>query len=85
MPIGICPNCNKMIDIDGYVEHGVSTLFYCECGKVYDMIIFMELIEVPKEEVDLSNITNWPVSEHRYTTNQMSRGIFIKKSRWKKK
>lgn len=84
MPIGTCPNCEKGIDIDGYVEHGIPTLFYCECGKIYDMEKFMVLIEIPAAEVDLSNITKWPLPKDYYNTDFMSRGIFINKSRWKK-
>lgn len=84
MPVGTCPDCDKMIDIDGYVEHGHPTLFYCECGKVYDMPEFMELVEVPVEDVDLSGLEGkWPISEDYYSTDKMSRGLFISKTRWK--
>jgi hypothetical protein len=86
MPIGTCPNCDKGIDLDGFWEHGVETLFYCECGRVLNLgEEAFSLIEVPNEEVDLTNVPNWPIPEDHYVTEQMSRGLFIKKSRWKKK
>lgn len=85
MPIGNCPNCEKGVDIDGYGEHGFPTLFYCECGKIFKMgERFMVLIEVPTEEVDLSGIENWPIPKNYYSSEHMSRGLFIKKSRWEK-
>ncbi|MFH1229658.1 MAG: hypothetical protein V1678_04525 [Candidatus Aenigmatarchaeota archaeon] len=86
MPLGICPNdkCGKMIDIDGYVEHGIPTLFYCECGKIYDMRKFGELNEVPKEDVNLSGLEGkYPVPLGS-VAQPVSRGLFIRKSRWSK-
>lgn len=85
MPTRACPNkdCEKIIDIDGYVEHRPA-LFYCECGRIYDMREFMKLVEVPKTEVNLSGLEG----QHPIPAGQLveyaSRGIFIKKSRWSK-
>ena len=84
MPLAECLNekCKKLIDVDGYVEHGVPTLFFCECGKVYDKPKFGKLVEVPKEEVDLSSLEGkWPDTDS--VPHVQNRGIFIKKSRWK--
>jgi hypothetical protein len=85
MPIANCTNCKKGFDFDGFFESGERTLFYCECGKVYDMgPAMLSLVEVPIEEVDLTNVIGWPIPEELYGTSEMSRGLFIKKSRWKK-
>lgn len=85
MPCSNCPNCNKLIDIDGYVEHGVPALFYCECGKIYDMPRFMKLEEIPKEEVDLSGLKDKYPAYLPTMHERVSRGLFIRKERWKKK
>lgn len=74
-----CPNCKKGIDYDGFFEHGLPTLFYCECGKLYDK----NMKEVPKEEVDLVGIDGYPIEENFYNTSGMSRGIFININRWR--
>ncbi len=85
MPIGICPNCDKFIDSDGFVEHGLGkTLFYCECGKVFDLGNGFKFIEVPRDEVDLAHVPGWPVPKGYYNTERVSRGIYIYKSRWKR-
>ncbi len=84
MPIGTCPNCGKGIDIDGYVEFIEPTLFYCECGKIYEMKKFMIFTEIPSEEIDLSGIIGWPIPEDYYRSSFMSRGLFIQKSHCKK-
>ena len=83
MALGICPNeeCRKIIDIDGFAEHGIPTLFYCECGKIYDMPIFDMLVEVPKERVDLSGLGGkYPIPENSYSAEEFSRGLFIDKN-----
>lgn len=84
MPISECrnPECKKMFDLDGFGEHGVPALFYCECGKIFDLTN-EGLAEVPIKEVDLLGLDgSYPLSEDRYDGDFMSRGIFIKKSRW---
>ena len=80
MAISTCPDCKRPVDIDGFVEHNPA-LFYCECGNIYDMEKFGELIKVPIEEVDLSGIKGYP-SQRSWDFN-FNRGIFIRKTRWK--
>ncbi len=84
MAISICPNsdCEKPIDIDGYVVHGVRTLFYCECGEVYDMSTgFGKLTKVPTNEIDLTGLDGIYPSQNPCDAN-FNKGIFIKKTRW---
>jgi len=85
MPVGRCKTegCGKIIDLDGYFEHGVESLFYCECGTIYDMPKFFELVPVPKQEVDLSDLEEQNTSD-KGLSKIASRGIFIYKDRWKK-
>jgi len=84
--IGTCPNCEKAIDLDGFFEHGQPTLFYCECGKIYEggnHPLSSDLIELPIEDVDLSGLEEiYPIDESRYgPDSRMSRGLFICKTR----
>lgn len=84
MPITSCLNdeCGKSIDLDGFGEHGKPTLFYCECGKVYDLGGPFQLVEVPEGQVDLSNLeAQYPISKEHYGSDVMSRGLFIDKTR----
>lgn len=84
MAAGICPKCSKVIDYDGFSEHHEPVLFYCECGSIFDSgEEFLSFVEIPKEEVDLTEIKNWPIAESTYCSRRISRGTFIKKSRWK--
>lgn len=72
---GLCPNCGKYIDRDGFGEHGEEMLFYCECGRIYDH----ELVKIKKSDVDLSNLEGkYPGRDHCG-----NRGLFILKSRHK--
>ena len=85
MAIAQCPNCERIFDFDGFFEHGVPTLYYCECGKVYDKgQTVCSVVEVPIEEVDLTGIEGHPIPKGRYRTPAMSRGLYINKSRWEK-
>ena len=79
MAISDCPNCEKAVDIDGYVEHHPA-LFYCSCGAVLDMIKFGTLVQVPKLEVNLAGLDGQVPISRPY--DWLSGGIFIKKSRW---
>lgn len=87
MPIRTCinPECEKAFDVDGFGEHGKPTLFYCECGKIYEMTPSLELREIPREEVDLSGLEGqFPIPKDHYLSENMSRGLFIFKKRWAK-
>ena len=91
MATGLCPNkeCGKMIDLDGYVEHGKPMLFACSCGKIYDMPKMLgELVEVLRAEVDLNGLDFAKMfaqtAEYYHHDPNMSNGGFIYKSRWKK-
>jgi len=85
MPAQGCPNCKKVIDIDGFVENP-DTLYICECGKIYDMPEFFHLEEVPKDEVDLSGLEGqFPIPGPRRISEYGSNGLHIRKDRWKPK
>jgi len=86
MPIIPCPNCKKGIDFDGFIEHGVPTLFYCDCGKIYEPgPNFGNLTEIPSDKVDLSGLEGkFPIRKDYYRPEaNMSQGLFINKGRLK--
>lgn len=68
MPVGDCPKCERIYDLDGFFEHGQDTLWLCECGAIYEEKGLFNTVEVPSETVDLSGLDG-------------RRGLFINKTR----
>ena len=53
MPVSFCRACKHWIDMDGFVEHGFATLWYCYCGRIFAVRGLAPVAEVPREECDL--------------------------------
>lgn len=82
MPVGYCPDtaCDKAIDLDGFGEHGIPTLWYCRCEKIYTHgPEFGNLTEVPKEEVNLK-----PTFQYGAEGRTPKPGEFIIALRWER-
>jgi hypothetical protein len=82
MPVSTCPNCDKAVDMDGFYEHSIPTLFYCECRKVFDCEGVFQLKEIPVDLVDLSDLED-QIPVNMDGSSLISRGMFINKSRMK--
>ena len=53
MPVSYCRACNHWIDMDGFVEHGFATLWYCHCMRIFAVRGLAPVAEVPRDECDL--------------------------------
>jgi len=75
-----CPVCDEGIIYDGFFEHGVPTLWYCKCGRIFrdGQRRNLELSEVPKSEVNLT-------ADFPEMPSVPERGQFINRSRWNKR
>lgn len=82
MPVGHCPNCDKWLDLDGYLLASEPTLFYSECGRIYDMPKEMfKFEEVPIEQLDFSGIEHM-LQETTANDEYRDNGFFLRKARW---
>ena len=77
MPLGWCPECDAPVDVDGFSEHGVPTIWFCRCEKLFlHGPKFAELTELNPADVDMSE-------NFVYGTCRPRIGEFIIALRWR--